>query len=247
MRVTPESDITKAEFEEAKQTALAMTGNTTLNTNATNIFFSTDLKEVETGIRKLNEFSNNAWILSSLLLYTVVYNNELYRQSGLAWKDYTAQSRQRLGMNKRDITEQLSAARFFIKNHKALVASGYKNNCSRKLARAELATELCGSVDTTIKHLSEDTWLDFKDWYQSFKPEKEGKCIRADIDASSLTIGGIKAVTVSEEIKEDDRIKLSTYLTEIFSAMSKGLEPVVVSAPDKEEAGKILRAFKKDN
>lgn len=247
MRITKVIDATVDQVESAKETAVALIGDNS-SRNALDLFYTEDLSEVEDGIKRLNEFSSKSWLLSSILLYTLIYNKGFYEQSGLEWAEYAKQSRQRLGIDQRDITEQLSAARFFIRNHKALEKAGFNPlGSNAKLARAELALELTGSVDMVIEHIVSDTWRDFKEWYQSFKPSKSlpkpNECRRDDIsfDDGRFTIGGVDAVTVSDRIPEADRQRLLGYLSTIFKSMALGYEPAIIPVYDKKEAAIMPR------
>lgn len=241
MRVTRTIDATTDELEDAKQSAVSFLGDSS-PTGTLDLFYTENLDELERGIKNLNEFSSKAWLLSSLLLYTLIYNEELYRQSGLDWFHYSRQSRERLGLDNREITEQLSAARFYIKHHKALERKGFKvNGSSRKLARAELALHLCGDIDETIGHLVNDTWSEFNAWYSSFKEAKkieQNAGTRADIrvDGDRFIIGDIDAVTISSDIAESDRERLKGYMRAIFETLSAGYEPAIVATYDKKEA-----------
>lgn len=234
------------EVESAKSTAISL-----LQDNAPqdtmDLFFTDDLEEVESGIRQLNDFSNKSWLLSAILLYTLIYSKDLYLQSGLGWAEYSKQARERLGLDPRDITEQLSAARFFIRNHERLERAGFNpvgNN--RKLARAELATDLCGNSSETIKHLVNDTWQEYKDWYSSFKIKKSlpvNENARTDLkfENNRFTINGVEAVKISDDIPESDRTRLTEYMKEIFDAIQKGYEPAIVPVYNRKEAAVLPR------
>lgn len=242
-RVTEFIDASVDEVEEAKSTAITLLhGNAPAD--ATELFFSDDLEEIEKGIRQLNEFSNKSWLLSAILLYTLIYNKNLYLQSGLTWKDYSAGARERLGLDPRDITEQLSAARFFIRNHKALERAGFNPvGANRKLARAELATELCGDRYETIKHLASDSWTEFNAWYSSFKAKPRAVEYKRDdieIKQDKFYIKGVEAVSVSEQIPEEDREKINDYIYKIFDALRKGYEPAIIDVYDKKEANRLV-------
>lgn len=234
------------EVESAKETAIALMENST-DINALDLFYAEKLEEIETGIKKLNDYSNKSWLLSSILLYTLIYSKDLYLQSGLGWADYSKQARERLGIDKRDITEQLSAARFFIKNHDELKRAGFNpagNN--RKISRAELATDLCGDSSETIKHLVNDTWQEFHDWYTSFKikkalPVNENTRDDLKIEDDKFIINGIEAVKISDDIPESDKTRLTEYMKEIFKAIKQGYEPAIVPVYDKKEAAIMPR------
>lgn len=243
MRVTKTIDATFDEIEEAKQSAIALVGETP-QTNIVDLFYSEKLEEVEAGLRSLNAFSSKAWLLSAIVLYTLIYNEELYTQSGLDWQSYSQQSRERLGIENREITEQLSAARFFIRNHKALEKKGFNvDGNTRKLARAELAEQLCGSTAETINHLINDMWIEFNAWYSSFKTKKKllenknGKK-REDvrIDSGRFYIGDVEAVSISDKISEADSLRINKYIKTIFEIIADGCEPAIVSTYDKKEA-----------
>lgn len=233
-------DATVDEVESAKETAVTLLQNNAPK-NTMDLFFSDNLEEIENGIRQLNDFSNKSWLLSAILLYTLIYSKDLYLQSGLGWAQYSKQARERLGLDPRDITDQLSAARFFIKNHLELERAGFDpvgNN--RKLSRAELATDLSKDVHKVIQHLAKDTWQDFHDWYQSYKPGKKKieEFKRSDIEIKDghYFIKGNEAVSVSDKIPTEDKEKLEGYIYQIFDALRKGYEPAIIEVYDKKEA-----------
>lgn len=229
------------EVESAKLSAVSLMKENN-GFDVMDLFYNEDLDYIENGIKNLNDYSNKSWLLSSILMYTLVYNKGLYTQSGLSWIDYQAQSRERLGIDSRDISEQLSAARFFITNHDELIRQGYDfGSSNRKLARAELATELCGDVHETIRHLCSDKWLDFKEWYSSFKnkkalPTTENKRDDIEINKDKFYINKVEAVKVSDKIPKSDKARLEKYLNQIFDAMKRGFEPAIIECYDEKEA-----------
>lgn len=239
-------DASVDEVENAKSTAISLLQNNTPK-DTMDLFFTDNLEEIENGIKQLNDFSNKSWLLSAILLYTLIYSKDLYLQSGLGWADYSKQARERLGLDPRDITEQLSAARFFIRNHARLERAGFNpigNN--RKLARAELATDLCGDTDKVIDHLVNDTWQEYKDWYTSFKTKKSlpvNENARNDLkfENDRFTINGVEAVKISDDIPESDKERLTEYMKEIFEAIQQGYEPAIVPVYNKKEAAVLPR------
>ena len=247
MRVTKPIDATTDQLEEAKETAVALLQENVSQT-AMDLFYVNNLEELEKGIRQLNDFSQKSWLLSALLLWTLIYDKELYAQSGLDWAKYASQSRERLGIDQRDITEQLSAARFFIKYHKALENKGFDpRGANIKLARAELALELTKDIDGVLEHLTHDTWREFKEWYQSFKPSKAlpkpSEYVRSDIgfEHNKFTIGDVEAIKIADEIPEADKIRLQGYMKVIFESIAKGYEPAIIPVYDKKEATLLER------
>ncbi len=243
MRTNKIIDASIDEVESAKETAVAlMQGNTSVD--ALDLFYTDDLEYIENGIKKLNDYSNKSWLLSSILLYTLVYNKGLYTQSGLSWEEYSKASRERLGLEQRDITEQLSAARFFIINHEELQRQGFDpvgNN--RKLARAELATDLCGDIHEVIKHLVNDTWSEYNEWYSSYKPRKTNwddiKNDEIEFNDSKIIIKGKTAVSFSKSIPEEYKARLEKYFEQIVKSIRQGYEPAIISVYDEKEA-KVL-------
>lgn len=235
-------DATQDEVQIAKESAIALVQGSVVQQTAEDLFYTDNLEEVERGLKSLNEFSNKAWLLSSIVLYTLIYNKELYTQSGLAWDEYSKQARERIGLDQRDISEQLSSARFYIKHFEELQRQGYDaSGSSRKLARAELATELSGDVHAVIKHLVKDSFPEFKEWYSSFKikaiqPPTENMRPDIDIKGKKVYIQGIEAVKISEKIPPQDKERLEKYIGQIFDAMRKGLEPAIVECYDDKEA-----------
>ena len=234
-------DATQDEVQTAKESAIALVQGSIVQQTAEDLFYTDNLEEVEKGLKSLNEFSSKAWLLSSIILYTIIYNNELYTQSGLAWDEYSKQARERIGLDQRDISEQLSSARFYIKHYQELQRQGYDaSGSSRKLARAELATELSGDVHAVIKHLVKDSFPEFKEWYSSFKIKaiKAPVIIRKDIDikGKKVYIQGIEAVKVSEKIPPQDKERIEKYIGQIFDAMRLGFEPAIVQCYDEKEA-----------
>lgn len=239
MRTNKIIDASIDEVESAKETAITLIqDNAPLD--VMDLFYDDDLEMIEKGIKQLNDYSNKSWLLSSILLYTLIYNKGLYEQSGLSWAEYSMASRERLGLEQRDITEQLSAARFFIINHEELERRGFNpvgNN--RKLARAELATELCGDVHEVITHLISDTWAEYNEWYSSFKQKKAIPEIKREdiqIRNKKFYIGNNEAIKISADIQEQDKTRLEKYITEIFEILQSGNEPAIISVYDDKEA-----------
>lgn len=235
-------------FEQARQTAIALVGNQE-NINYLDTFNFENLTDVENNIKRLNEYSDKCWLLSSILLYTLVYDKSMYKQSGLSWEEYIIDSKKRLNMDANSISEQLSGARFFIKHHKELVKAGWKpTGMARKLARAEYALELSGSVEDTISHIVSDSWAKFQEWYAGYKyvkplPEPT-KYKRDDIKInkkSGVFINGVKAYTLSDDLPEQDRVRFEKYINQIFVAIKDGYEPAIVPVYDEKEANNLLR------
>lgn len=238
-------DASYDEVQVARETAMSLMEGSIVQQKAEDLFFTDDLTVIENGLRSLNEFSNKAWLLSSIILYTLVYNHNLYAQSGLTWEEYQAEARERIGLDKRDISEQLSAARFYIKNHDELERKGFNaTGSNRKLARAELATELCGDKHLVIEHIVNDSWTTFKDWYSQFKYKKaiERNVVRNDIDikGNRVYIQGIEAVKVSDRIPAPDKERIEKYLVQIIEAIRCGYEPAVVECYDEKEARNLV-------
>lgn len=228
-------------LKQAKETALALVSG---EVDAIELLGCNNLEEIETGIKKLNEYADKCWLLSSIVLYTMIYDKNLYEQSGLSWIEYLSQSRSRLNMDKRDVTEQLSSARFFIKNHKKLVEAGWQpKGTSRKMARAELALELSGDLDLTVQHIVNDSWRDFNDWYSSYKvrvlSEAPSPTKDIEIRKNEFLIGGKIAVSISDDIDEEDKIKLQVYLNKIFTAMKNGEEPMFAEISEIKDAQRL--------
>ena len=228
MRITKTIKTSEDEIDTARKNAVSLIHDFELKDSVVSLFYSNDLRELESGIIRLNRFAQESWLLSSLLLYSVVYDKEKYRQSGLSWNEYLHESRERLGIEQSAITYQLSAARFFIKHCNKIMESGWNpHGSARKLAMAELAYSLCGDLDETIRHMAKDSWAQFYKWYSSFKEKKPKEILEADIKGSKFYVGGKEAVTISDEIPDKDRRIIKDYLKQIFSIMQHGKEPVI--------------------
>lgn len=240
-------DATLDEVQIAKESALALVQGSVVQQTAEDLFYTDNLEEVEHGLKSLNEFSNKAWLLSSIILYSVIYNNDLYSQSGLTWEEYQKGARERIGIDQRDISEQLSSARFYIQHYEELERQGFDASGNhRKLARAELATELSGDVHAVIKHLINDSFPEFKDWYSSFKVKtiqapKDIKRPDIDIKNKKVYIQGIEAIRISDKIPSGDKERLEKYIEQIFEAMKKGFEPAIVECYDDKEARMLTK------
>lgn len=237
-------DGTVDELKKAKDTAIALSSGYT--TDISSILDSDNLDVIENGIKSLNEMSDKCWLLSSIVLYTMIYDKSMYQQSGLMWSEYLHESRARLGLAPRDITEQLSGARFFLKHYKALERAGWSPaGSARKMARAELAVEMSGSVDETIQHLVSDSWREFQSWYSSFKVvqslPQHTEYARDDIEiqADRILVQGIDAVTLNEQLPMADRERFAGYITKIFEAIKNGYEPAIIPVYDANEGKRL--------
>lgn len=246
MRTNKIIDASVDEIEKAKETAVALSQGGDQK-QIVGLFYSENLEEVEYGIRQLNEFAGKSWLLASILLYTIIYDKNLYAQSGLSWAEYSMQARERLGMEQRDISDHLSAARFFIKNHAELEKKGFVVSRGwSKLARAEQATELSGNVHKVIDHLATDSWKDFKDWYQSFKAPKElppAETKDIQMARKKVIANGEEVLSITGDAPEAD--KMSGYIKEIVKCLQSGYEPAIIPVYDKKEAAILPRLLDK--
>lgn len=249
MRTNKVIDATEDSVFEARRTATELVGDISAKKTIDELYNSTSLEAIEAGIRNLNDMANKSWILSAILVYTLVYDRQLYKQSGLMWNEYSMRARERLGLDPRDISEQLSAARFFIQHHEAMKRKGWTpKEANRKLARAEMALELTKDIDAVLDHLAHDSWSEFNGWYQSFKPARtldrpKSEIVRKDITfkKGKPCIGGVEAVKISTEIPEHDQERLAKYMTQIFEALRGGYEPAIVPVYDEKEAAMLPR------
>lgn len=245
MAILTYEDYDADQVEQAKKAVVELT-KSTAPTNALDLFYSDNLEEIESGIKQLNEYSSKCWILSAIALYTLIYDKAIYSQSGLDWQSYQKQAKERLGLDPRDVSEQLSGARFFIANRVKLINAGWTTSVpNQSLARGIMATELSGSVDETIHHMINDTQKGFREWYQSFKqlPSGEQEDKRPDIviEKTGIKINGINAVTISKELPESDREQLEYYLEQIYTALKHGDIPAIVPVYDDNEAKILVR------
>lgn len=225
-------DIKDEELNKARETALELSKDYAPNINS--MMFSENLSDIETGIKQLNDMSEKCWLLSGIALYSLIYNKELYQQSGLSWSDYIQKSEERLGIGYKEVYEQLSASRFFIKNYDKLIEKGWTPNGSKmKLVYGELAVEMSGSLAKTIDHICNDSFQEYRNWYSSFRQVKEidntynSKPRDVKVTSKGFFISNIEAVTVSNELPKEDKDKLNGYLRKIFDALKNGVEPEI--------------------
>lgn len=212
------------------------------------IFDGKTLVEVESGIKNLNNYSEKCYIASALALYSIIYDQQLYTESGLTWEEYTKQTKERLGIDRSELSRQLTSARFFVKYHKQLVKAGWKPEGSRrKLEKAEYALSLCKNSTQVIKHLVNDSWREYFEWYSSLveKPKSlplpEDPKVKVSVYQGKFFLNNVEAVKVSEELPVNERMKLNQYIQQIFEAISAGYEPAIVPVYDKKEAAALVR------
>lgn len=182
------------------------------------------LSEIEKGIKRLNEQTSAVWFITSLAIYSVVYDGELYSESGLKWKEYRSQTRERFGMDYQDFSEALSAGKFIAEHGKELFAAGWKPERSmRKLARANLALKLCGDPSVVINHLVNDQWIDFKAWYSGIGTSRAIELQKPVVGPGEISfkrgrvfVNGVEPVAVSKEIPEDDQKAIMKLVADYF-------------------------------
>lgn len=83
---------TSNKMEKAKTAVLELSKQAT-DRNVSDLFYSDDLTEVENGVKMLNEMSERCWLLSAILIYSIVYDKEMYQKSGLMWEYYVKESK----------------------------------------------------------------------------------------------------------------------------------------------------------
>lgn len=243
MRKFDEQDAVIENLENAKKTALSLVLNDetkeVLNFNE-NLLNIQNLEDAEKSIKTLHKYADTCWLLSSLIMYSVIYDKELYKQSGLEWTEYIAQAKKRMNIDRRELYEALTVARFFVNHCDKLIEKGWTpKNSFRKLRSCELALELCGDIDMVIDHLISDTIVEFRNWYSSFRvvtplpssQQKNENKKRKDIVISNnqVTINGepLYSISTSENIPEEDKIAVNKYLIQIYEALRSGYIPVI--------------------
>lgn len=245
MAILTYEDYDSDSVEKAKKAVVEMT-QTSAPLNTLDLFYTDDLSTIENGIKQLNEMSSKCWILSAIALYTLVYDKALYQQSGMDWQDYQKQAKDRLGLDPREVSEQLSGARFFIANRIKLINYGWNTSVPRfSLARGYLALELSGDLDETIKRICTCTVREFKEWYQSFKCLPAQKVVdkhpEITIKNNVVKINKKDAVIVSKDLPQKQREQFEGYLQQIVQIIKSGNYPAIVSVYDSKEATVLNR------
>lgn len=210
------------------------------------IFNETDIRKIESGVKQLNELSNKCWLASAIAIYSIIYTSRAYEEEGfISWEDYISHSKERLGLEQREVSEQLSSARYFIRYHKELEKAGWSPvGSARKLARAELALELTNDNDLVIEHLVEDSWRDFKDWYSGYKQKSiklETNTRNIEYSKNILKLDGKEVLRVNKDLDKDEKDKFEDYIKKICEALRQGDEPAIIPVYDKKEALVLIR------
>lgn len=242
MPIYKQNTFSKEAIEEAANVALQLSNQSEVP-DITKVMQSGNLETVENGIRTLNDFADRCWLLSSVMLYTIIYSNNLYEQSGLTWTEYIKESKQRLHLEPYELSSRLSSARFFIAHNKLLVEQGWTpQGNAEKMRFAEKAAEVSGSIEETVEHLCTDSKRGFREWYKSketIETREKAKPDNITLMKNHVLINGIPAVSVSSKINEDDAEDYNKYIQEIFRILKEGRYPVILEAKSREEAEKM--------
>lgn len=191
------------------------------------VFEYGNLADLEGKLRKLNESRNTAWFIEALLVYSAIWDSELYAESGLKWREYKTQTGKRLGLEKGEFSDLLSAGRFLEKHGKQLFAAGFNpRKSNRKLARAWLALKLCGDSSEVIDHLVNDEWIMFKAWYSGLKelaaPGEQRKRKRdIAIIEGRLYINGREPIRIAKTVTVKERLDIERMVADYFRDKAK--------------------------
>jgi len=249
-----QKDFSEEQIKKAKTNAVSLVNVNNSNYDIYNFLNVESLEAVEEGIRKLNDASNSAWLLSSLLLYQCVYDKKLFSQSGIDdWEDYVFNAKKRLGMSRLQVSRHLTAAKFFIEYNDKLMEKGYKPRVFQSLAFAYNAIKATGDVDAVIDHMINDSAHEFEDWFRSFKEVKkldapQSDLIRDDIMVTedSVYIAGQSLFEVGDDIPEDEKKKFMTLISQVYAAVKDGYEPAIIPVYDENEAKTLVKLRDKD-
>lgn len=247
-------DFTDEQVAKAKDTALSIVSTKNNNIDLSSYLNVDSLEAVEEGIRKLNDASNGAWLLSSLLLYQCVYDKSLFSQSGLdSWEDYVFNSKKRLGMSRLQVSRSLLAAKFFIEYNDKLMEHGYTPRVFQSLSFGYNAIKATGDVDGVIEHICSDSAHEFENWFRSFKEVQKldapnSELIRDDIliQDDGVYIAGQSLFTVSDDIPEADKVQFLKLMEQVYSAVKDGYEPAIIPVVDDNEAKTLVKLRDKD-
>lgn len=186
-------------------------------------FLSNDSEEIVRNIKTLYGISNICWLAAALLFHRLVYNIREYEVSNLTFMEYLKMSKERVGIRPQDVSDMLSAARFFLKYYDILVAKGWTPNESpRKLVRGELALELCDyDLSIVTDHLVKDTWIEFKKWYTSLK--NKNSVAKVKFENNVIKVNGKKVLTINPEMPEEVQDVIRRHLPELYEDIKKVL------------------------
>jgi hypothetical protein len=191
---------------------------------------SGDLNDVETGLRTLGVQSSVAWLVTSIVLWKVIYQDALFKTSGFDdWRAYRNECRIRLGMDSREMTEYLAAGRFLALYGKELAARDWNpERSARKVARAELALKLCGDSGLVIDHLVEDTWPEFNAWYKQVRtdnalpePKRRKKTYEVIIRKGKVFVDGREPVQIADDVPEQEKKDLAKLVRDYYLEKGK--------------------------
>jgi len=192
---------------------------------------SGDLAVVEKGLRNLGVQSSVAWLVTSVVLYRVIYQEELFKESGFdSWREYRNECRVRLGLDSREMTEYLAAGRFLSQYGKQLAAREWNpERSARKVARAELALKLCGNDSKlVIEHLVSDTWIDFNKWYSELKaqsalpaPKRRKKSYEVIIRKGHVFVDGREPILFAEDVPDQEKKDLAKLVRDYYLMKGK--------------------------
>lgn len=216
----------------------------------THFMYSDSLEELEEGIKKAEKITTVAWFMTSIAVFRI-FNDLLFTQSGLTKKEYEKQARQRLGLDRRRLSDAYQSGSFLTRYHGKLLEKGWTpEGQQRKLAYADRALRRHKNVDNVITHLVEDTKEQFEEYAKG--PENATKAFdlnpRDDVEIgrNKITIQGIDAVTVSNDLPKDEKTMAWTHVKKLFQAIRDGYYPEILYCYDAGEGKRMQNALKKD-
>lgn len=215
-----------------------------------NFMYSDSLEELEDGVRKAEKLNNAVWFMQAIAIYRI-FNDLLFVQSGLTKQEYEQQARSRLNMDRRRLSDMYQAGSFIYRYHSKMIEKGWTpEGQARKMTYADRALRRHGDPNVVIDHLINDSKEEFAEFAKGEQNATRTQDLQPRDDITmrkdTVYIGGVPAVTLSDELPKDEKTAAWTYIKKLFSAIRDGYYPEIVPCYDSSEGKRIQNLLKKD-
>lgn len=169
----------------------------------TGILHSTNLNELEAGIKSAKKVGDLAWYVIACAL-TKIIDGGLYAQAGMLQSEYREQIQRRLGIDNRRVSDFLQAGRFLVQHGHKLLSMGWQPEGMQ--AKIRLANRIKGQVKSESKLLNAvmtKSVDDLRRMIRQSKKKTNNTSSSLTLKDGKLTLDGQDVLTIANNLPND--------------------------------------------
>lgn len=210
----------------------------------TQILNSDKLEELEDGIRNAKKVGDIAWYVIAVSLAKII-DGGLYSQGGYTQKEYKEHVQERLGIDKRRVSDFLQAGRFLIQHGQKLLNMGWRPDGMQ--VKIKLANNAQKIIKNETKLLDAIMTKSLDDLRQMIKKSKKTKPVAAktmlNLQDGKLMMDDREILRIAPNLPDDLQQDLQMVLEVLLESREKNGRIACFAVESRRQAQNAPRVF----